>query len=165
MPKISPLDIRNRTFNTKFKGYDPKEVQLFLGRTAEVLNDALLDVKKIKEALWQKNEELENLRAREATLKESMMNAHNMVKSMREQAHKESQIIMAQAEERAEQIVLRAQRQVDNLREELLRLKMEKSSFINKIKSLMNLQLELFAEEELEAQEVREDKVKTLRKV
>ena len=116
--KITPLDVGSRRFPRKLRGYDPREVDIFLEMVTQEMDDLIQENRYLTEDVKRKNSELENYREKESLLREAMISAQKMAAEMKDNMLKEAQAVVAQAELEADSIVERArQRMLDYRRD------------------------------------------------
>lgn len=103
--KITPLEIRQKTFEKVFRGYDAEEVKGFLQSLAQEWERVSEDYKEQRYKLEQAEKEVSKLRDVEASLFKTLKTAEDTGASMVDQANKKSELIVREAELKAEQIV------------------------------------------------------------
>ena len=135
--KITPLDIRQMTFRTAFRGLDSKEVRFFLESLADEIEGVLKERVSAQERLEEQERTVSELKKKEGTLNNTLIAAQKIIEEMKAAAQKEGELIVRQAEVRAEEIAQAAAKEVTRLQGELLNLQRQRDLFIEKIKSLM----------------------------
>jgi cell division initiation protein len=133
----TPLDLRQQTFRKKFRGYDTEEVRNLLEQTAETLETLRTE----NENLLQKNERLqhetEGYRKREETFKRAMLNSQKVMEQMKENARKSADLIVAEAEVRAEKLLNGAHNRLSQLHEDIAELKRQRMQIEIQIRSIL----------------------------
>lgn len=140
---ITPLEIENHEFKTKFRGADPDEVKSFLGLIAEEFEKLVVSNGKLQDEIAELRERLGELRERERILKETMLTAQKLSQEMKDQAHRARDVIIKEAEIRAEQAVAQAQERVSRLESDILDLKLERNAFETNLKNMLEQHLKL----------------------
>lgn len=140
---ITPLEIENHEFKTKFRGADPDEVKAFLGLVAEEFEKLVVSNGKLQDEIAELRERLGELRERERILKETMLTAQKLSQEMKDQANKARDVIIKEAEVRAEQAVAQAQDRVSRLETDILDLKLERNAFETNLKNMLEQHLKL----------------------
>ncbi|HEY5599435.1 MAG TPA: DivIVA domain-containing protein [Candidatus Manganitrophaceae bacterium] len=135
--KITPLDIRQMTFRTAFRGLDSKEVRFFLESLADEIEGVLKERVSAQERLEEQERTVSELKKKEGTLNNTLIAAQKIIEEMKAAAQKEGELIVRQAEVRAEEIAQAAAKEVTRLQGELLNLQRQRDLFIEKVKSLM----------------------------
>jgi cell division initiation protein len=162
--RLTPLDIEQRGFKIRFRGFDTKEVQGFLELIADEFKRLMDEVNSLKEALSNKVKEIEAYKREEESLKESVVNAQNIIKEMKGNAEKEAQLIVSEAELKAEKILNSAHTGLLQIREDISELKRQRIQFEMKLRSLIEAHLKLLDLENTEAEEEVESKLTSLNK-
>ena len=157
--RLTPLDIQQKQFARKFNGVDPHEAKQFLELCADELEELISETIELKEDIRSRDALLSETRDRERALQEALVSAQRLATEMKEQARKEADIVLAEAELQAERIVQDAHSRRTALVAELSELKRLKVSFESEVRSLVGSHvklLETFAESDrLRAQEDR----------
>ena len=117
--RITPLDIRNHTFSTRMRGLDGAEVESFLHLVSEDYEALVRDNESQAERIRQLEQRVEQLVADERLLKETLLSAQAMTTDLREAAVKESEVLVGEAEVKAEKILDAAHRRAAKITEEI----------------------------------------------
>lgn len=136
--KTSPLDLRSQAFNKKMRGYHPDEVHAFLDSLAAELEEHL----KQHDALFEKYRLLESqvyeYRQMENTLRETLMAAQRASAEMRENAKKEAELLIQQAQVEAQRLINQTQQHLSSARKELADLYHLKRNFLTQFRALVD---------------------------
>lgn len=138
--KITPIDIQQQQFRRTMRGYDPQEVNTFLELVAQELGDLSRAHNELKVELRHVEKELAEHRDREQTLKEAMLTAQRAIDEIREQAERQAELIVADADLRAERLLLNAHKRVSAILEDVQELKRQRVRAIEEMRSLINSQ-------------------------
>ena len=162
--RLSPLDIQSQQFRTKLKGYDTREVETFLELAASEFEELIRENGKLKEKLARLSNQYEELKQREQTLKETMMTAQKITEDMKSSARKEAEIILKEAELRAERMVEDAHRKLALVNDQITEVKRIRAQFEVAVKSAASSHLKMLqiTSEALDAEVGREENVKYL---
>jgi len=136
--KITPLDIRQMQFPKGFRGYPPQEVDAFLETLAEEVEEVLRENATLRERLEEQAQTISELKKAEGALTDTLIMAQKAIENMKATAQKEGELIIRQAEIRAEEITQGAVRQVTQLQGELFNLRKQRDLFIEKMRSLIS---------------------------
>jgi cell division initiation protein len=162
--KVSPLDLRQQTFATSFRGYDKVEVTAFLSAFAEDYEQALLAADRLRHDMSRMEAIINEQRANENNLKSTLMTAQKLADDITSRAEQEAQRIIREAEVRAELLLEKTQGRLEDIHRDIdgMRLKRRdvETSLEATIQAVRNT-LEYIREQETRE---REDKV-ILRKV
>ncbi len=90
--KITPLEIRQKTFEKVFRGYDKDEVQAFLNLMSQEWERTLDETKELKIRLKGIENEVEKLREVESSLFKTLKTAEDTGANIMEQANKTAEL-------------------------------------------------------------------------
>jgi cell division initiation protein len=141
--KLSPIDVQQQKFRSVLWGFDGKEVDAFLDVVAKELEGLIRDNKSLREELARRDSELQSFREREQNLKETMLTATRITEDIKQNARKEAEIVVAQAEGQAEQIVQNAHSRLSRVLEDLDELKRQKTQFEETLRSMIQTHMKL----------------------
>lgn len=110
---VTPIDMRQREFGSAIRGFDRGEVTAFLVEAAGEYELALRENDRLRQEIVRLDASLQQFRELEGSLKSTLMNAQKIADDMRENAVKESQRIVREAEGQAEVLVQAAQSKID----------------------------------------------------
>src|SRR5262245_32611885 len=113
--KLTPIDIQQQQFRPKLRGYDRREVHAFLDLVAQQLGEVQRDNNELRAEIRRAQRDLDDHQGRESTLKEAMLTAQRAIEEIREQARKEAEVIVGEAEVRAEKLVQGAHLRVSKM--------------------------------------------------
>jgi cell division initiation protein len=135
--KITPLDVRQRRFDTSFRGYQKAQVETFLGEVAaefeEVVKQSILH----KEELAKLQQRLEQQADRERTLQETLVTAHRLSEDLKVEGKREAEFILSQAEHQAEKIVESAHQKLVQVVNDINELKRQRAQFESQVHSVI----------------------------
>jgi cell division initiation protein len=104
--RTTPHDIRQQQFTSKmFKGYDPQEVDAFLDDVAEDYESALKEAALLKEQMTAIEERSRGVAEREKSLQETLVTTQRLAEEMKAAARREAELIVREAELRAEKVL------------------------------------------------------------
>ncbi len=158
--RLTPLDIRRQRFAKIFRGYDPHEVEAFLEMTAEAWEE-------MAGALESMDRELTVLRARaadfdrmEGAVREVLVAQQQSASKAREDAGREAQLIVMDAEVKAAALVNEARERVQVLSETVRELQDRRLSILAQMSSFLEAQGRVVEMEEarIRAETVPEEK-------
>lgn len=136
--RITPLDIQQKQFPMRFRGFDVDEVYSFLELLREELEELLRDNASLKEQLNRADEQLKEYSNMDATLRETLMATQQMVEDYKTNARKEAELILKEAELRADTMIKDAQERVVKIHEDIVDLKGIRRHFKEEIKRLID---------------------------
>jgi len=141
--RISPLDIQNKNFATKLRGFDMEEVFAFLEVVKDEMEELLRENASLKEQLHRSENQVREFRDMENTLRETLMTAQQMMEDYKINARKEAELIIKEAELKADEIIRDAQEKVIKIHEDIVDLKGIRRHFKEEIKRLIGSHLNM----------------------
>ena len=147
---LSPLDIHNKEFSNKWRGYDEDEVNEFLEQVLKDYENVLEENKSLKADLTQTQAQISHFNSIEETLQKSILTAQEAAEDVRRNAMKESKLIVKEAEKNADRIVNEALSRAQQISLEIEDLKKQSKVFRNRFKMLIEAQLDLVSTDDWE---------------
>ncbi len=135
--KITPLDMQQKQFARRWNGYDANDVEAFLRLCATEFEEVIKENISLKEEARRKDKRIAEYREHEQTLQETMVTAQRMTAEIKEQARKEADIRLGEAEIQAEKITQTAQSRVVQIISEIDELKRQRALFASQLVSLI----------------------------
>ena len=140
---LSPLDIHNKEFASKFRGYNEDEVNEFLEQIMKDYENVLAENKTLQASLQQSTEQVSHFNTIEQTLQKSILIAQEAAEDVRRNSMKESKLIIKEAEKNADRIVNEALSRARRISVEIEDLKKQSKVFRARFKMLIEAQLDL----------------------
>ena len=141
--RITPMDIQQQQFKTRPFGYDKGAVDTFLEQVADELESVHRRQQELKEEMARLRATAEEMRQREATLKETLLTTQRMTDEIKANARKEAEILIADAGLRGERIVRDAEERRIQLITEIQELRRQKVVFETGVRNLVEGHLRL----------------------
>jgi cell division initiation protein len=162
--RLSPLDIQSQQFRQKMRGFDPREVESFLELAATEFEELIRENGKLKEKLARLSNQYEELKQREQTLKETMMTAQKITEDMKASARKEAEIILKEAELKADKMLDDAHRKLASLSDQVVEIKRLRAQFEASVKSAAQTHLKMLevTSEAIESETAGDENIKYL---
>lgn len=135
--RITPLDIQQKQFATKFRGFDMEEVDSFLELIREEMEELLRENANLREEAKRYEKQLKEYKNLETTLKDTLVNTQQMVEEYRNNAKKDAELIIKEAELKTEEMVKMAQEKVVKIHEDITDLKGIRRHFKEEVKRLI----------------------------
>ncbi|AKA70231.1 DivIVA domain-containing protein [Clostridium scatologenes] len=148
--KITSMDITEKEFKKVLRGYSVEEVDEFLDKIAEEYEVLYKENSNYKEKLSGIQEKIEHYNKMENTIQNTLLLAQNASEQARENAKKESELILKNANDAAQKIIDKAHSDVIQITDEFEKMKQEFCKFRTKFRSFMGSQLEMFDDMEKE---------------
>lgn len=143
---LSPMDIHNKEFNTKLRGYDPDEVDDFLSLLVREFENVYRDTNEMRERVGFLEQQLEQFKMMENTLRETMITAQQNAKELVMAAHKRADSIVREAQDKKRRIVENATQSIFDLQREYELMKQRIRENQIKYRSLLEGQLRMLNE-------------------
>ena len=134
---ITPMDIQQQQFKVRFRGFDIHEVDRFLEQATEALTSLQNDNNNLREEIRRLKLESQAFKEREETFKRAMLNSQKVLEQMKDNARKSAEIIIADAEVKAEKILNRAHNRLSQIHEDISELKRQRMQIEVQIRSVI----------------------------
>lgn len=139
MNRITPLDIQKRKFNIRFKGFDAREVNTFLERLSDEMENLILLNHQLKEDIKKEKREIDEYKKRETILKETLISAQKVINEMKTIAEREAKQLVAEAQIQADKISQDSRKRVSLLLAEIDSLKKQRMRFEAALRSEIDI--------------------------
>lgn len=137
--RISPQDIRQQQFTSKmFKGYDPQEVDAFLDDIAEDYESVLKDNALLREQIAAQEERGRGVSEREKTLQDTLITTQRLADEMKAAAKREADLLVREAELRADKAVEAARGEEGRIRADIQALKRLRRQLVEELTSTLD---------------------------
>lgn len=140
---ITPLDVQQQEFRKTLFGLDANEVKSFLDLVGATIESLHMEINKMKDDRSRLEAELTELKAREGTLRDTLLTAQKLSEETRKSAKKEAEVVISQAELQAEKILHNAQARLMQILDDINEAKRQKVQFISKVHSIVDSHLKL----------------------
>lgn len=141
--KISSIDIQRQKFQIKLKGFDQDEVRSYLTLVAEQMEELIRDNGKLKQETERLHDLLKDYEERDKILKNTLVTAQKTTEQMTENAKKEAELIVKEAEFKASKLMEHAQNNVIKIQKDMLDLKLQRKALQDKIQTSMQIMQKL----------------------
>lgn len=164
--KITPLDIQQKQFRVKFRGFDVLEVDTFLEQLAVSFRSLLQENAGLHEEIKKLKIETQRSKEREKAFERAMSNSQKALEQMRENAKKSADLVVAGAEVVAEKMLTRAHNRLAQLHEDIAELKRQRMQIEVQIRSIIETHTKLLemGKEDMKAMDEEDSKLKLLKK-
>ena len=164
--KITPLDIQQQQFKTRFRGFDIREVDAFLEQMAETFETLQKTNQTLSDEVRRLELEIHGYRKREETFKRALLNSQTVLDQMKDNARKSAELIIAEAEVKAEKILNKAHNRLAQLHEDISELKRQRMQIEVQISSIIEAHSRLLeiGKEGIKKSDEEDDKIKLLKK-
>ena len=145
---VTPIDIQQKKFHLSLRGYDRKEVDEFLNLVRDEMEGLIREVTDLREFRKTYDERMQEYRDRESTLKNTLVTTQKLAEDLKLNARKEAEIIVKDAQVRAQQIIAKAQEEKVALDSQINELKRRKHHFAQDLRKTIQTHLEMIRYEE-----------------
>ncbi len=112
---LTPLDIQNKTFPTKMRGYNQDEVDDFLDLVVLDYEELTQRNRELEKAVKHSEEKLEYFNELKDALNQSIIVAQDTADKVKTSASKESEVIVTSAQNKADELVANAEKRAYQL--------------------------------------------------
>lgn len=152
--RITPLDIQQKQFPIKFRGFDVEEVYAFLEVIREEMEELLRENANLKETIQRSENQNREYKSMETTLRETLLTAQQMVEDYKINARKEAELLIKEAEIRADDMLKEAHEKVIKIHEDITDMKGIRRHFKEELRRLIENHLQML---EFDDKRARED--------
>jgi cell division initiation protein len=156
--RITPLEIRQKTFEKNFRGYEKDEVHAFLMTLSQEWERIVDEGKELRFKYESTEREIQKLREVESSLYKTLKTAEDTGASVVEQARKTAELHLRESQLKAEQLINEAKtRAKDTIEESEVRAKQIIADMEDRLKGLIDQYKKL--------ESAREDMISELRRL
>jgi DivIVA domain-containing protein len=138
---LTSLDVRRYDFGRSLRGYNPEKVEQFREQVAEEMDrlgriNADLDTK-----ARSFHEQLRAFRERDKALNDALVSAQQLRADVKDQAEREAQLILREAQAESERLIEAARAEVRRMEAELDSLDRSRRTYLSQMRALLVRQL------------------------
>jgi cell division initiation protein len=141
--RITPLDIRKQPFRRTWHGFDPDAVNSFLEMVASEYEAIIRQNGEFATQIKNLEQHLENYTKIERVLNETLLTAQKATDEARVNAQKEAELIIKDAQIRADRYEDESRKRVHDLESEIITLRNQRDSFLARFRAMLTTQLNL----------------------
>jgi cell division initiation protein len=145
---LTPLDIHNKEFSRRLRGYDEDEVNEFLDQIIKDFEALIRENKELRNEANALKERLEHFANLEETLSKTIIVAQEAADEVRNNSKKEAELIIKEAEKNADRIINESLAKSRKIALEIEELKKQASIYRTRLKTLIEAQLELLKDDQ-----------------
>ena len=135
--KISPMEIQRQTFSKRLRGYDPDEVRTYLNLVAEELQQFQREQAALQQETTFLRSIVDEHRQREEILKNTLLTAQRVSEEIKENARRQSETTVKEAELQADRLVELAQDRAKTIERETLDLRSMRQVLRGDVRALL----------------------------
>lgn len=144
MIDITPLDVRKKRGDIPkvLRGYDPEEVDNFLGLVADRLEELVKENLALKERANQLEDRVGSLQAREEAVQGALVKAQELSSQMDQQARREAGLLRREAEARIDEVMREAENLLEERKSALRALERTRQRFLKSFRTLLEREMD-----------------------
>ncbi len=139
--RLTPLDVRTQEFVGALRGYERGQVDHFKLQVAEELERLTRDRMQAEERLRSAQEQLKAFRERERAMNDALVAAQQLREDSRQQAEREAELILKEAQAEANRIVAQARQDEVSVRARADSASRQFTAYVAGFRSLLQRQL------------------------
>jgi cell division initiation protein len=132
--EISPLEITQREFGRKLRGLDPEEVRAFLEQVAEEMTRLLQQATDQTSLVQRLEAQIRGFQEREDAVRDTLVTAQKMTEDIKGGAKREADLIIKEAELRAEKLLEQAHQKLGQVHAEIAELRRQRDLFAARLR-------------------------------
>ena len=133
---ITPLDIQNKDFAKKMRGYDPDEVDDFLDAVIKDYSALMKENQTLKSKIGMLTKTVENYKSIEESMTRSVEMAKQTAQDIKDNANAEAQMVINNAKLDASRLAKQIDDEHIKRHQEMLRVKSETDMFRTRVKNM-----------------------------
>lgn len=145
---ITPNEILSKEFASKFRGYDPEEVNDFLDIVRADFEKLISENDSMKKELADSSDKLDYFSQLQDSLNSSIMVAQDAAERLKQNARKEAELILFEAEREADRLVNEAAGQSSKIYAETDELRQTSKTYRQRLKQIVESHLAMINDEE-----------------
>jgi len=143
---LTPLDIHNKEFRKTFRGYDEEDVDEFLDKVVKEYEKIFKENLELRESLAAKDSNIVQYKDLEETLQRTLVIAQQTADEMKHSAARESDVIIKEAQLKAEQLIAAAEEKAKSVLQNYEDIQRQVHVFKVKFRSFLQSQLDLIGQ-------------------
>lgn len=140
---LTPLDIHNKEFGRRLRGYDEDEVNEFLDQVIKDYEVLIRENKELQNHIAMLEEKLNHFSNIEETLSKTIIVAQEAADEVKSNSKKEAQLIIKEAEKNADRIINESLTKSRKVALEVEELKKQAVIYRARFRTLLEAQLEM----------------------
>lgn len=145
---LTPMDIHNKEFPLKMRGYDQDEVNDYLDQIIKEFEKLVREKKEMKEQLSFAEEKLKHYDTLQESLNRSILVAQEAADRLKENTTKEVEVILREAENNADQLLKDSVEKAQRIEIETEELRKHSKVFRQRLQLMIESQLEMLKKDD-----------------
>jgi len=148
--KMTPHDVQQQEFKSRLRGYDCEEVEAFLRTVSDAMEDLVKENAALKEDLDATHGQVQTLRLKESALNDLLVSTQRMTENLKQAAQREADLILKEAELKAEDVLKKTQEEYGILQREILMIQRQRVMALEKFRAMLQSFQKMIELEELD---------------
>jgi cell division initiation protein len=149
--KITPLDIQQMVFRSRFRGYDKEEVNRFLEELAQTVEELNRVNAILREKIVFLEQQVAELKRTETTLSNTLVSAQSLAEDVKRTAQREADLVMKEAELKAGELIRQARVELTETQRDLSVLQKQRLLMVERLRATLRTFERMLEVEEHEA--------------
>lgn len=149
--RITPLDIQQMVFKSRFRGYDKEEVNRFLEELAQTVESLNRDNAISREKIVFLEQQVAELKRTEATLSNTLVSAQSLAEDVKRTAQREADLVIKEAELKAGELLRQARAELGDTQRDLTVLQKQRLLMVERLRGTLRTFERMLEVEEHEA--------------
>lgn len=149
--RITPLDIQQMVFKSRFRGYDKEEVNRFLEELAQTVESLNRDNAISREKIVFLEQQVAELKRTEATLSNTLVSAQSLAEDVKRTAQREADLVIKEAELKAGELLRQARAELSDTQRDLTVLQKQRLLMVERLRATLRTFERMLEVEEHEA--------------
>lgn len=128
-------ETEQRRFHTRWRGLDPREVELHISELLEQIRDLKVQNGGLRKTAQDMERELKEFKEREKAIRNVLMTAHKAADQLKANAEKEARLIVSEAELKAEKLIHESEEKAARMQTDISDLKRYRAQFEARIRA------------------------------
>ena len=158
---LTAVDVRRYEFGTAMRGYDKARVDQFKDQVADEIERLMRSNADLEEKARGFHEQLRAFRERDRALNEALISAQQLRSDVKDQAEREAELVIREAEAEAVRIGQAARNEVATLKREIESLERSRRTYLAQLKMFADETLPTLIAHKADAEKVRDQVKKT----
>ncbi len=140
---LTPIDIQRQDFEVKLRGYNANEVDDFLDLVGKDYEKLYKDNAELREQVRSLSKSLEQYKAMEATLQQSIVLAQTAAEDIKKSATEKAKVIVDEAQSKSGDMYRQFDMDIQNKKNELAGVQAEVAGYKTRIKGICSGLMEM----------------------
>jgi len=136
---LTAVDLRSIEFPKRFRGYDRAEIDSFLRTLADELEEKDRALAELRSRTSRLEAELKEFRGLQGSLQEVLLAAQKTAEETRANSVKEAELLLREAQLKAEELIHKTQESLANVKRELVELYQLRSNYLMQFRGIIDV--------------------------